>query len=128
MPTPLNNSTVAGLMWNRIGTSTVAPNMANRCCRLSGMVCSNGGRSLTPMARRVIIYPLVLFIPRARASGTAAGTPVSLAATPNPFGDLFCQKSRLSGRLCDLFGSENLVPGIAEPGNDVTLLIQSLIH
>lgn len=55
---PLNSITVAGLILNRIGTNTVAPNMANRCWKLSGMVCSKGGRSLTPMTRRVIVYIL----------------------------------------------------------------------
>ena len=40
----------------------------------------------------------------------------------------FCQKKAdsLAGWFL-LFGSENLVPGIAESRNDVALLVQSLI-
>ena len=56
VPMPLNSRTVAGLMWNRTGTRTVAPNIANRCCKLSGIVCKSGGLSLTPIARRVIVF------------------------------------------------------------------------
>ncbi|MNP44786.1 hypothetical protein D3C76_1386630 [compost metagenome] len=59
VPTPLNSNTVAGLILNKIGTSTVAPNMANRCWKLSGIVWSSGGRSLTPITRRVMdVFPL----------------------------------------------------------------------
>src|SRR5690625_7886963 len=34
-------------MPNRIGTSTVEPNIANKCCKLSGIVLSNFGLSST---------------------------------------------------------------------------------
>ena len=39
------SSEVAGLTLNRNGTSTVAPNIANRCCKLNGIVCPNGSFS-----------------------------------------------------------------------------------
>ena len=38
VPIPLNSRTVAGLTLNKIGTSTVEPNMAKRCCKLRGIV------------------------------------------------------------------------------------------
>ena len=46
---PLKSKTVAGLILKRIGTKTVEPNMANRCCKLRGMALAKGGRSFTGM-------------------------------------------------------------------------------
>src|SRR5690625_6596656 len=47
VPIPFIKRTVDGLMPNRIGTSTVEPNIANKCCKLSGIVLSNFGLSST---------------------------------------------------------------------------------
>ena len=55
---PLNSSTVAGLMWNNTGTSTVEPNMANRCCRLRGIVCNSG-----------VLFCLVSFVVKIAGTG-----------------------------------------------------------
>ena len=52
VPTPFINRAVAGSTCRRKGTSTVEPNMANRCCRLRGMVSRTGSFSSTWMIRR----------------------------------------------------------------------------
>ncbi|KAF5040560.1 hypothetical protein DSECCO2_532130 [anaerobic digester metagenome] len=49
VPMPFMSSTMAGSILNRVGTSTEAPNMAKRCCRLNGMPWSNGTFSSTWM-------------------------------------------------------------------------------
>ena len=54
VPTPFMKSTVAGLILNRIGTRTDAPNMANKCWRLKGNDSISGGRSSTWITRRFI--------------------------------------------------------------------------
>ena len=47
VPIPFINKQVVGLTLKRNGTSTVAPNIANRCWILSGMLSRSGGRSST---------------------------------------------------------------------------------
>ena len=47
VPIPFINRQVVGLTLNKNGTSTVEPNMANKCCMLSGMFSARGGRSST---------------------------------------------------------------------------------
>ena len=47
VPRPFMNRQVVGLTLNRKGTSTVEPNMANRCWMLRGMFNNSGGRSST---------------------------------------------------------------------------------
>ena len=39
---PLKSKIVAGFTLNKIGTRTVEPNMAKRCCRLRGIVSKSG--------------------------------------------------------------------------------------
>ena len=43
----VHKQTGCGLTLNKNGTSTVEPNMANKCCMLSGMFSARGGRSST---------------------------------------------------------------------------------
>ena len=49
VPIPFINRQVVGLTLNKNGTSTVEPNIANRCWILSGMFSARGGRSSTWM-------------------------------------------------------------------------------
>ena len=47
VPTPFINSTMAGLIPNKKGTSTDAPNMANICWMLNGIKSPRGTLSST---------------------------------------------------------------------------------
>ena len=49
VPIPFMNKAVAGSTCSKKGTSTVEPNMAKRCCKLSGIVGKSGSRSSTSM-------------------------------------------------------------------------------
>ena len=60
---PLKSSTVAGLTWKRIGTSTVEPNIAKRCCRESGIVWRSGSRSSGAMVlcvMKMLLWKIVI--------------------------------------------------------------------
>ena len=47
VPIPFINKAVAGFTCNKNGTNTVEPNIANKCCKLSGTACKRGTFSST---------------------------------------------------------------------------------
>src|SRR5690625_4139957 len=47
---------IAGLMPKITGTRTVEPNMANKCCKLSGRLFNNGKRSSTCISSYCAIF------------------------------------------------------------------------
>jgi hypothetical protein len=62
VPRPFINRTTAGLMPNRKGTRTVAPNIANICCKLKGSSSEKGTFSSTCMILLVSKFKTSLYI------------------------------------------------------------------
>jgi hypothetical protein len=55
VPIPFISKTVEGFILNNTGTKIEAPNIANKCWKLNGMLTANGGLSFTCITLFVIV-------------------------------------------------------------------------